>query len=150
MFDDLAQALREELGGIRDTLDVFVHSGRRDSETLRPLIDRLGHISETFGLLGFDKARRLVKAERSALIAMTNGVTPLDDIALMNLAGMMLNIESVVGTYLGARTKALPGDGEEEFARREFEAVESVALYRGAGRAGPGEGNPARVPLGDA
>lgn len=126
----VAQAVHEELAGIKDTLDVFVHAEQRDITILSPLVDRLGHIAETFGLLGFDKAGDLARCERDALAAMISGDDPINDAALMNLAGMMINIESVVNAYLSARSNVLPQENNEEaLAQREFEAIEAAVLH---------------------
>ena len=68
----VAQAIKEDLGAVKDVLDIFVRTGMQDIGKLEPQLEMLKKISDTLGVLGLEKARNHIQhetKESSAIIA---------------------------------------------------------------------------------
>ena len=70
----VAQAITEDLGTVKDALDIFVRTGMQAADKLGPQVDMLKKIGDTLGVLGLDKARGQIQRETQELAAIiTNG-----------------------------------------------------------------------------
>ena len=70
----VAQAIKEDLGTVKDALDIFVRTGMQAADKLGPQLDMLKKIGDTLGVLGLDKARGQIQRETQELAAIvTNG-----------------------------------------------------------------------------
>ncbi len=70
----VAQAIKEDLGTVKDALDIFVRTGMNGADQLSPQLDMLKKIGDTLGVLGLDKARGQIQRETQDLAAIvTNG-----------------------------------------------------------------------------
>ena len=47
-----AEAIKEDLGEVKDVLDIFVRTGMDSMSDLRPQLDMLKKIGDTLGVLG--------------------------------------------------------------------------------------------------
>ena len=66
----VAQAIKEDLGTVKDALDIFVRTGMQGVDKLGPQLDMLKKIGDTLGVLGLDKARGQIQRETQELAAI--------------------------------------------------------------------------------
>ncbi len=92
----VSSVLLEDLTQVKDSLDVFVRTETRDPATLNSLCDKLGQMGDTLDMLGFGEQRMLLRDQIKVLSAMARGEHAMDDAALMDVAGALLSIETVL------------------------------------------------------
>jgi len=69
----VAQAIKEDLGTVKDALDIFVRTGMQGRDKLSPQLDLLKKIGDTLGVLGLDKARGQIQRETQDLAREDRG-----------------------------------------------------------------------------
>src|SRR5688572_4635130 len=96
----VAQAIKEDLGTVKDALDIFVRTGMQGRDKLSPQLDMLKKIGDTLGVLGLDKARGQIQRETQDLAAIvTNGKAP-DQNSLEKIAATLLDVEDALDREL--------------------------------------------------
>src|SRR5688572_4147714 len=96
----VAQAIKEDLGTVKDALDIFVRTGMQGADKLSPQLDMLKKIGDTLGVLGLDKARGQIQRETQELAAIvTNGRQP-DRGVLEKIAATLLDVEDALDREL--------------------------------------------------
>jgi chemosensory pili system protein ChpA (sensor histidine kinase/response regulator) len=129
----VAQAIREDLGWVKDALDIFVRTGMQGVEKLAPQLDMLKKIGDTLGVLGLEKARGQIQRGGQELAAViASGKVP-DQGSLEKIAATLLDVEDALDGELVRAV--LPGD-DAEAAHGE---VESEAQQRQVTQAVMGE-----------
>jgi chemosensory pili system protein ChpA (sensor histidine kinase/response regulator) len=88
----VSAAIREDLGKVKDVLDIYVRRGGQPAE-LEAQVGMLRKIGDTLGVLGLGELRQLVLEETSRLEAMAAGKTPADHAALVHIAATLINVE---------------------------------------------------------
>jgi chemosensory pili system protein ChpA (sensor histidine kinase/response regulator) len=88
----VSAAIREDLGKVKDVLDIFVRRGGQPAE-LEPQVGMLRKIADTLGVLGLGELRQLVIEETNRLEAMAAGKTASDHAALVHIAATLINVE---------------------------------------------------------
>jgi chemosensory pili system protein ChpA (sensor histidine kinase/response regulator) len=88
----VAAAIREDLGKVKDVLDIFVRRGGQPAE-LESQVGLLRKIADTLGVLGLGELRQLVIEETARLEAMAAGKTAADHAALVHIAATLINVE---------------------------------------------------------
>jgi chemosensory pili system protein ChpA (sensor histidine kinase/response regulator) len=107
----VAQAIKEDLGIVKDALDIFVRTGMQGRDKLSPQLDMLKKIGDTLGVLGLDKARGQIQRETQDLAAIvTNGKAP-DQSSLEQIAATLLDVEDALDRELVRAV--MPGDDAE-------------------------------------
>ncbi|HWN38509.1 MAG TPA: chemotaxis protein CheA, partial [Gammaproteobacteria bacterium] len=110
----VAQAIKEDLGTVKDALDIFVRTGMQGRDKLGPQLDMLKKIGDTLGVLGLDKARGQIQRETQDLAAIvTNGKAP-DQSSLEKIAATLLEVEAALDRELVRAV--MPGDEGEQSA----------------------------------
>jgi chemosensory pili system protein ChpA (sensor histidine kinase/response regulator) len=110
----VAQAIKEDLGTVKDALDIFVRTGMQGRDKLGPQLDMLKKIGDTLGVLGLDKARGQIQRETQDLAAIvTNGKAP-DQSSLEKIAATLLDVEDALDRELVRAV--MPGDEAEPAA----------------------------------
>ncbi len=92
LMQTVAAAIREDLGKIKDVLDIFVRRGGQGAE-LEPQLDMLRKIGDTLGVLGLGELRARVLAETTRLETIVGGEAPADHAALVQIAATLINVE---------------------------------------------------------
>src|SRR6186713_3388121 len=88
----VSAAIREDLGKVKDVLDIFVRRGGQPAE-LESQVGMLRKIADTLGVLGLGELRQLVIEETNRLEAMAAGKTVADHAALVHIAATLINVE---------------------------------------------------------
>jgi chemosensory pili system protein ChpA (sensor histidine kinase/response regulator) len=88
----VAAAIREDLGKVKDVLDIFVRRGGQPHE-LGPQVALLRKIGDTLGVLGLGDLRSKVQAEITRLDEIVAGTRPPDAAALVEIAATLIGVE---------------------------------------------------------
>jgi len=127
----VSAAIREDLGKVKDVLDIYVRRGGQPAE-LEAQVGMLRKIGDTLGVLGLGELRQRVLEETSRLEAMAAGKTPADHAALEHIAATLINVEDrldrdLVGLIVPKAPAEAPGaDGTPTDA--EFQQVQAAVL----------------------
>src|SRR5499427_5310054 len=106
----VAQAIKEDLGAVKDVLDIFVRTGMQDMEKLGPQLDLLKKIGDTLGVLGLEKARMQIQREAQELGGIVANNKAVDRSVLERIAATLLDVEDALDRELV--NAVMPGDGE--------------------------------------
>lgn len=90
----VSSAIREDLTQVKDSLDIFVRTGRRNSADLAPLAELLKKVGDTLAVLGLGALRTELAAQTGALQAIAAGERDAGEAALMDVAQALLNLET--------------------------------------------------------
>src|SRR5262245_20665428 len=127
----VSAAIREDLGKVKDVLDIYVRRGGQPAE-LEAQVGMLRKIGDTLGVLGLGELRQLVLEETSRLEAMAAGKTPADHAALVHIAATLINVEDrldrdLIGLIV---PKAQPAAGDEAATSTDvdFQQVQAAVL----------------------
>src|SRR5688572_2697413 len=110
----VAQAIKEDLGTVKDALDIFVRTGMQGADKLSPQLDMLKKIGDTLGVLGLDKARGQIQRETQDLAAIVTNGKAADQNALEKIAATLLDVEDALDRELVRAV--MPGDDAEPAA----------------------------------
>jgi chemosensory pili system protein ChpA (sensor histidine kinase/response regulator) len=107
----VAQAIKEDLGAVKDVLDIFVRTGMQDIDKLGPQLDLLKKIGDTLGVLGLEKARMQIQRETQELGGIVASNKAVDRAVLERIAATLLDVEDALDRELV--NAVMPGDGGE-------------------------------------
>jgi chemosensory pili system protein ChpA (sensor histidine kinase/response regulator) len=129
LMHTVAAAIREDLGRVKDVLDLFVRRAGGQVEELTPQIEMLRKIGDTLGVLGLGELRAQVQEATRSLEGMVAGRQAADQAALVQVAAMLIKVEDhleeqLVGLILPKQ--ALPKEGEE--TDQDFQQVQAAVL----------------------
>jgi chemosensory pili system protein ChpA (sensor histidine kinase/response regulator) len=106
----VAAAIKEDLGAVKDALDIFVRTGMQQVDKLAPQLEMLKKISDTLGVLGLEKARGQIQAQTQQLQTFVASNKPVDVATLEKTAAVLLDVEDDLDRELVRAV--VPGDGE--------------------------------------
>jgi chemosensory pili system protein ChpA (sensor histidine kinase/response regulator) len=110
----VAQAIKEDLGTVKDALDIFVRTGMQGADKLSPQLDMLKKIGDTLGVLGLDKARGQIQLQTQDLAAIVTNGKAAEQTALEKIAATLLDVEDALDRELVRAV--MPGDDAEPAA----------------------------------
>jgi chemosensory pili system protein ChpA (sensor histidine kinase/response regulator) len=124
----VSAAIREDLGKVKDVLDIFVRRGGQPAE-LEPQVGMLRKIADTLGVLGLGELRQLVIEETNRLEAMAAGKTAADHAALVHIAATLINVEDRLDRDLiGLIVPKAPSEQNAEVTDADFQLVQAAVL----------------------
>jgi len=129
LFDSVAIAVKEELTRLKDSLDIVLRNGCSNLEELEPLIVSLRSLGGTLGMLGLDAPRTSVFTKADDLQHyVDSGEVPADTL-LMDVASILLLVESSVEDMGSGRAVAhSEAMLEDNLAESEFSQVMDVVM----------------------
>ena len=131
LMHTVSAAIREDLGKVKDVLDIYVRRGGQPAE-LEAQVGMLRKIGDTLGVLGLGELRQLVLEETGRLEAMAAGKTVADHAALVHIAATLINVEDRLDRELIGLIvpKAAPAPGEESGISTDvdFQQVQAAVL----------------------
>ena len=92
LMHTVAAAIREDLGRVKDALDLFTRKGGR-AEELEPQVELLKKISDTLAVLGLGSLREHVQGEIGRLAALVSRSVPAEREALIDIAAALISVE---------------------------------------------------------
>ena len=130
LMDTVAQAIKEDLGSVKDALDIFVRTGMDDTADLAPQLEMLKKIADTLGVLGLASLRDEIRTEAKELKAIVVAGGLPDEASLEKIAATLLEVEDTLDKELvravapaGAKTDEAPEPDEKEHYRRVTKTV---------------------------
>ncbi len=132
LLETVAAAIREDLGQVKDALDLIGRTGRASEQALSDMAEVLRRVSDTLAMLGLGAAREQVQAQIERLEALREEGGRPDPQALMDMADALLRVETSLEEGLAAR-ETRPAGAEEERASAplpegEFRAVQAAVV----------------------
>ncbi len=93
LMSTVGSAIKEDLGRVKDVLDIFVRTGMNKSSDLVPQLELLKKISDTLGVLGLGELRGDIDGEidRLKLVVERGGVA--SDQIILDIASTLLRVE---------------------------------------------------------
>jgi chemosensory pili system protein ChpA (sensor histidine kinase/response regulator) len=92
----VAAAIKQDLGAVKDVLDIHVRTGATDTSQLEPQVDHLKKIADTMRVLGLNDLAQEVRDQRSALTNFLENSSARTEAALLAIASAVLAIEDRV------------------------------------------------------
>ncbi|MCG5523667.1 Hpt domain-containing protein [Ectothiorhodospira haloalkaliphila] len=108
LMSAVAKVIREDLADVKDSLDVFMHTGGRRGADLDPLVEKLHGIADTLAMLGMTEPREIALREAEILAAIARGESEADEQVLMQAAAEMLNVEAAIGSAVAGEAGREP------------------------------------------
>ena len=96
----VAAAIKEDLGRVKDALDIFVRQGGTQVEELAPQLELLKKIGDTLGVLGLGELRDKVQAETTDLQAIVAQRAPVNEGTLLRMAATLIKVEDSLDEQL--------------------------------------------------
>ena len=114
LFRSIGEAIREELGQVKDTLDMELRTGRVEADQRAASMTSLQQLADTLNMLNLPVPARAVENLLPAL-EDAEGASNTDlDSPLLALAQKLLEVESILDSHiqlLGEPVDEAPGDG---------------------------------------
>jgi chemosensory pili system protein ChpA (sensor histidine kinase/response regulator) len=129
LMQTVASAIREDLGKVKDVLDIFVRRGGAQPQELTSQVELLRKIGDTLGVLGLGELRTSVQAQTARLTQIVAGKLAPQESTLVEIAAELIAVEDrlddrLVGMILPRKAA---GTAEEQ-ADAEFRQVQSAVL----------------------
>ncbi len=129
----VGMALKDDLSQVKDGLDIFMRTGRKNPEDLQAQRELLKKIGDTLSMLGLGRLRRDIEIESARLARMVTGAVEPDENSLMEIAATLLKLEDKLDKELLQLIDPRREPGSED------EDSEDDADYRAVARAVIGE-----------
>ncbi|MBV8308706.1 MAG: Hpt domain-containing protein, partial [Gammaproteobacteria bacterium] len=129
LMQTVAAAIREDLGKVKDVLDIFVRRGAGQPQELASQVELLRKIGDTLGVLGLGELRARVQSETERLGKIVAGTLRADEATLVDIAATLIAVEDtlddrLVGMILPPKDAGLP----EAETDSEFQQVQAAVL----------------------
>jgi chemosensory pili system protein ChpA (sensor histidine kinase/response regulator) len=129
LMQTVAAAIREDLGKVKDVLDIFVRRGAGQPQELASQVELLRKIGDTLGVLGLGDLRARVQSETERLGKIVAGTLRADEATLVEIAATLIAVEDkldegLVGLILPPKDADLP----QPEADTEFQQVQAAVL----------------------
>jgi len=129
LMQTVAAAIREDLGKVKDVLDIFVRRGAGQPQELASQVELLRKIGDTLGVLGLGELRAKVQSETERLGKIVAGTLRADEATLVDIAATLIGVEDklddrLVGMILPPKDAGLP----QPEADTEFQQVQAAVL----------------------
>ncbi len=100
LMKTVAAAIKEDLGRVKDVLDIYVRTGMNKSSELVPQLDLLKKISDTLGVLGLGELRGDIdgEIERLKTVVARGGAT--NEQTIVEIASTLLRVEDRLDQHL--------------------------------------------------
>src|SRR6266480_4528939 len=128
LMQTVAAAIREDLGKVKDVLDIFVRRGAGQPQELSSQVEMLRKIGDTLGVLGLGELRANVQRETERLHKIVAGALQAEEATLVEIAATLSGVEDKLDSQLVGmilpRDAQLPRPAEDG----EFQQVQAAVL----------------------
>jgi len=138
LLSSVSSGIREDLLEVKDALEIFVHSDVQDVTRLKDLPDLLAKIADTLSMLGLGMPREQVMEQQTIVNEILSGDHDSSDEVIMNMAGILLSVESQLNSFIANRSIAGNEDagnkrldGFSEMPESEYQEVLSAVIHEG-------------------
>ncbi|HEX2138851.1 MAG TPA: Hpt domain-containing protein [Woeseiaceae bacterium] len=133
LMKTVAAAIKEDLGRVKDVLDIYVRTGMKKSSELVPQLDLLKKISDTLGVLGLGELRGDIDSEIERLKTVVSRGGGAKEQTILEIAATLLKVEDRLDQQLlrmivpreqpeAGGEPVLPPDGDADY-KQVAEAV---------------------------
>lgn len=128
LMKTVGAAIKEDLGRVKDVLDIFVRTGMNKSADLVPQLALLKKISDTLGVLGLGELRGNINGEIDRLKSIVECGGVANDQIVLDIASTLLRVEDRLDQQLLRLAMPLdPGArGESDAAAQDDDAFLKV------------------------
>jgi chemosensory pili system protein ChpA (sensor histidine kinase/response regulator) len=134
LFDTVSKGITEDLNNVKDVLELFMHSSEQDLEQLVPVVDQLGKIADTYGMLGMGAVRQSIKDQCDVMESMISGDTEISEQVVLDIASELLNSESELKDYIASRSGFIDmnrSTGDQAVPAAEYRQVVHTVVSEG-------------------
>ncbi|HEV2229158.1 MAG TPA: Hpt domain-containing protein [Steroidobacteraceae bacterium] len=128
LMQTVAAAIREDLGRVKDVLDIFVRRGAGQPGELAPQVEMLRKIGDTLGVLGLGELRASVQSETEQLEKIVGGSVPADESSLVEIAATLISVEDRLDDRLVGLILPRDAEAAEESEDTDFQQVQAAVL----------------------
>lgn len=93
LMQTVGAAIKEDLGRVKDVLDIYVRTGMQKSSELVPQLDLLKKISDTLGVLGLGELRGNIDSEIDRLKSVVRESGNASEATVLEIASTLLRVE---------------------------------------------------------
>src|ERR1043165_5174681 len=127
LMQTVPAAIREDLGKVKDVLDIFVRRGAGQPAELGSQVEMLRKIGDTLGVLGLGELRASVQTETERLGKIVAGELKPDEATLVDIAATLIGVEDklddrLIGMILPRAAQAAQDEDTD------FHQVQSAVL----------------------
>ncbi|HXN80796.1 MAG TPA: hypothetical protein VN869_07790, partial [Steroidobacteraceae bacterium] len=126
LMQTVAAAIREDLGKVKDVLDIFVRRGAGQPQELAPQVEMLRKIGDTLGVLGLGELRANVQAETERLGKIVAGTLKADEATLVEVAAALIGVEDKLDDRLVGLILPRDADFPQPSDDTEFQQVQAA------------------------
>ena len=112
LMETVGAAIREDLGRVKDVLDIFVRTGMNKSSELVPQLELLKKISDTLGVLGLGELRGDIEGEIERLKAVVEKGGIASEGVILDIASTLLRVEDRLDQQLIRLTQVVEPEKE--------------------------------------
>ncbi|MCH8135820.1 MAG: hypothetical protein IIB77_07570, partial [Proteobacteria bacterium] len=130
LMKTVAAAIKEDLGRVKDVLDIFVRTGMNKSSELVPQLELLKKISDTLGVLGLGELRSDIVNEIERLKGVVERGGAASEDVILEIASTLLRVEDRLDYQLVKLTtpqEALQTDPDSDMPEAEAADYQIVA-----------------------
>jgi chemosensory pili system protein ChpA (sensor histidine kinase/response regulator) len=129
LMQTVAAAIREDLGKVKDVLDIFVRRGSGQPQSLAPQVEMLHKIGDTLGVLGLGELRAAVQGETERLEKIVAGTLQPEHSLLVDIAATLIGVEDRLdGRLVGMILPRAPTPESSESNDADFQLVQAAVL----------------------
>ena len=100
LLDTVSSAIKDDLLRVKEALDIFLRGQNANPHELEAQADMLNRVGDTLGMLGLGVPRRVVGEQREVLEGMARSQRPVDEGALLDVAGALLYVEASLDDHI--------------------------------------------------
>ena len=104
LFNTVSKGITEDLTKVKDVLELFMQSSERNLEQLTTVVEQLGKIADTYGMLGMGNVRQSIMDQRDVMQGIAKGDTEISEPVVAAVAYELLNAESELKDYIDERS----------------------------------------------
>ncbi len=110
LMKTVAAAIKEDLGRVKDALDIFVRQGGTQVDELAPQLELLKKIGDTLGVLGLGELRDKVQSETTDLQNIVAQRAGASEGTLLRIAATLIKVEDSLDEQLVGMIVPTPGE----------------------------------------
>ena len=108
VLEAVSKALHEDIETVKDSIELYVHSKNRSSESVNEVSKELQKIADTLGMLGLDEPREDVLREVTALNGLSVEELEHADSNFIAVAETLIRSESILDNFVNYRVQNKP------------------------------------------
>jgi len=125
----VASAIKQDLGRVKDVLDIFVRTGMNNSSEIVPQLELLKKISDTLGVLGLGELRGDIDGEIDRLRSVVERGGVANEQIILDIASTLLRVEDRLDQQLTRLTAPRENDvSGTTFDDEEFHKVAASVM----------------------